>query len=238
MTTKIKFYAAVIILSATTTAISAIDLAQWKYYSAITLSGNPAEFGRMDITPEIYNVSKQDLSDIRIIDSKGQQTPYLISMPQDVISNQAYSPAIINRTIGDKKSAMATLDFGSQVMKNLIVVKTGGSTFRRAVKIEGSNNNINFFTLVEQAFVFAVDYKQQYRFGDIDLPLNDYRYLRITVEPMATEKSSPVIEDIQAFKNEQKPAERMPVDMLCVNHIEDAANNLSIYEYEIGRAHV
>jgi hypothetical protein len=225
---KVKLCAAVFLLALAATALSAIDLTKWKYYSQITMENNPAEYCRLDVTPRIYNVAKQDLSDIRIIDSKGQQVPYLLAMPQDVTSKQKYSPAIINRSIGAKKASLITLDFGRQVVKNTINVNTGGSSFRRAVKIEGSNDNITFFTLVEQAFVFAVESKERFRFSDIDLPLNDYRYLRITVEPMASEKDSPVIENVQAFENQLKSEVRTPVDMLCLNHIEDDVNNLSI----------
>jgi hypothetical protein len=230
---KVKLCAVVILFVCAATVISAIDLSKWQYCWPVTIQSNGSEFCRMDITPEIYNVAKQDLSDIRIIDSKGEQVPYLLAIPQDVTSKHTYSPTIINRSIGSKKSSMVTLDFGRQVMKNLIIVKTGGSTFRRAVKIEGSNDNVKFFTVVEQAFVFAVDNKEQFRFSDIDLPLNDYCYLRISVEPMATEKDSPVIEDVQAFANEQKLAERSPVNMLCLNHTEDDGNNLSVYEYDL-----
>jgi hypothetical protein len=77
-----------------------------------------------------------------------------------------------------------------QTIKNTIEVITQGDNFRRAVKVEGSNNNVEFFTLVEQAYTFAVE--QNRRFEQVDLPVNDYRYLRISVQPMATEENNPV----------------------------------------------
>ena len=65
---------------------------------------------------------------------------------------------------------LITLDFEKQAVKNSIEVITEGSNFRRAVKVEGSNDNIEFFTLVEQAFVFAIGDKYNSRFSKIDLP--------------------------------------------------------------------
>jgi hypothetical protein len=230
---KIQICTVVILFSAAATVFSAVDLTKWKYCSQISFEDKPSGYCRMDITPDIYGVAKPDLSDIRIIDSDDRQVPYLIARPQDITSRRQYSPEIINRSVDDQKNSLVTLDFGQQTMKNSIDVKTGGSNFRRAVKIEGSNDNITFFTLVEQAFVFAVDKKERFRFSDIDMPVNDYRYLRISVSPMPGEQDSPVIQDVQAFKSERENTVRTPVDILCTNHTEDEANSLSVYEHDL-----
>jgi hypothetical protein len=237
MIIKIKkegFCTVVILLAGIVSSVYAIDLAKWKYCCGITFEGKVGEYGRADITPQIYNAAKPDLSDIRIIDSNGQQIPYLIVKSYDITDRQEYSLKIINHSTDVHNVSLATLDFGGQIMKNSIKVVTGGDDFRRAVKVEGSNDNVKFFTLVKQAFVFAVMNKQRSRFSDIDLPLNDYRYLRITVAPMPDEKESPVIQDVRAFKDENKPAVRTSVAMICTNHTEDEKENLSVYEYDLG----
>jgi hypothetical protein len=230
---KFIFYITIILLIAIASNVSAIELTKWKYYCEITIDGDAKKYARVDITPEIYDAAKLDLSDIRIIDSQGQQVPYLLTKPNDVTEKYRYAPDVINRSTNARNDSLVTLDFGKQTMKNSIEVETGGNNFRRAVKIEGSNDNITFFTIVEQAFVFAIDNPGQSRFNNVDLPANDYRYLRITVEPMAGEQESPVIKETQVFKYENKPTKRIPVEMLYVNHTEDGKNNLSIYEYDL-----
>jgi hypothetical protein len=110
-------------------------------------------------------------------------------------------------------------------------VQTAGDNFRRAVRVEGSNNNIEFFTVVKTAYVFAITPRR--RFSRIDLPSNDYRYLRITVAPMAEENQSPVINDIKASKYESKFAERQPVKMSQLEHREDEKGKSSIYIYDL-----
>ena len=230
---KLILYITIILFVAITSNALAIDLTKWKYYSEITFDGQAGKYARVDITPEVYNAANLDMSDIRIIDSKGQQVPYVLTKPKDTTKKHKYAPNVINRSTDDRNSSLATLDFGRQTIKNSIEVETGGSNFRRAVKVEGSNNNITFFTLIEQAFVFAVENKEKSRFNNIDLPTNDYRYLRITVEPMATEQESPVIKEVQVFKREKKLAKRTPIEMVYVNHTEDDKKNLSIYEYDL-----
>lgn len=155
----------------------------------------------------------------------------MLFKPQDVTEKQTYKPTAINRSTYKGKIADVTLDFGKQTIKNAIEVITQGDNFRRAVKIEGSNNNIEFFTLVEQAYTFAVEYNK--RFEHIDLPVNDYRYLRISVWPMTTEGKSPVIEEVRAFKIERKFAKRQPVNTAEIEHSEDEKSNSSIYVYDL-----
>jgi hypothetical protein len=171
------------------------------------------------------------LGDIRLINTGGEQIPYVLTEPQDTTRTQTYEPAVINRSINADRAAMVTLDFGGKTTKNSIEVVTGGSNFRRAVKIEGSNDNIEFFTLIEQAYVFAVSYDR--RFEQVDLPANDYRYLRISVSPMEAEQNSPVIGAVKASRIEQSRAERRPVKMVLVEHSEDDKNRSSIYLYDL-----
>lgn len=230
---KIILYITIILLADISSSASTIDLTKWEYLSRIAFDGQPGEYAKADIIPEVYNVAKLDMSDIRIVNSDGQQVPYLFVWPNDVLSKHKYLPNIINRSTDDENNSLVTLDFGQQRIKNLIEVETAGSNFRRAVKVEGSNDNVAFFTLVEQAFLFAIDNEENSRFSTIDLSANDYRYLRITVEPMADEKKSPVIKELRAFNFDKRLVEGIAVETLCVNHEEDGEKNLSIYEYDL-----
>ena len=230
---KVILYITIILFAATSSNVLAIDLTKWKYCCEIAFDSQPGKYAKADIIPEVYDAAKSDMSDIRIIDSNDQQVPYLLVKPEYSTTKHKYAPNIINRSTDDKNNSLATLDFGRQMIKNFIEVETAGSNFRRAVKVEGSNDNIAFFTLVEQAFIFGIDNKENSRFSNIDLPENDYRYLRITVEPMTTEQTSPVIRELRAFNCDKNLAERIPMEMLCINHREDDKKNLSIYEYDL-----
>ena len=231
---KLTIYITIILFISMAGNALAIDLTKWKYYSEITFGDIAEQYVRVDITPEVYDAAKLDLPDIRIVDSNAQQIPYLLTKPYDTIQKQKYAPDIINRSTNNNNGSMVTLDFGKQIIKNSIKVETSGNNFRRAVKVEGSNDNITFFTLVERAFVFAINNREKSKFNNIDLPINDYRYLRIIVEPMAAEQECPIINEVKVFECGKKLAKRTPVEMVCVNHSEDEKKNLSIYEYDFG----
>ncbi len=211
--------------------VFAVDLTRWKYQAEVTIADGTSDYCRLTLTPEVYDAARLDLADIRLVDSLGEQIPYVLAKPSDVTQRHCYQLEIINRSMSPDKAAMVTLDFGKQVLKNSIEVISQGDNFRRAVKIEGSNDNIEFFTLVEQAYVFAVTRSK--RFEQVDLPVNDYRYLRISVGPMATEDKTPVIEKVKASKIEGKFTDRQSVNMERIEYNEDEKSNSSIYVYDL-----
>jgi hypothetical protein len=229
--TRILVPALALLLAGIVSSVFALELAEWKYRAEVTIEDGTGEYCKLKLTPDIYDAARPDLGDIRLVDAHGEQVPYVLVQPKDTTDERKYELALINRSTSADRAAMVTLDFEKKVLKNSIEVMTRGNNFRRAVKVEGSNDNIEFFTLVERAYIFAVAYDR--RFEQVDLPKNDYRYLRITVWPMATEERSPVIDEIRAFKIEQSLAERYPVEMALIEHSEDEKSSSSIYVYDL-----
>ena len=223
--------AAIMLLAGTGNHTVALNLAQWQYRAEVTIEQGADEYGRLTLTPDVYNVARRDLGDIRLVNAGGEQIPYVLAEPRDTVRGQTYEPAVINRSTNAQRAALITLDFGDKTTKNSIEVVTAGNNFRRAVKVEGSNDNIEFFTLVEQAYVFAVSFDR--RFEQVDLPVNDYRYLRIAVSPMETEQDSPVIGAVKASRTEPGRAEHQPVKMMLVGQREDDKNRSSIFLYDL-----
>jgi hypothetical protein len=211
--------------------VFALDLTKWKYQAKVSIEDGTSEYCRLALAPDVYDAARPDLADIRLVNSRSEQIPYVLVKPKDTTERQMYQPEVMNRSTSSDKAALVTLDFGRQVVKNSVEVITQGDNFRRAVKIEGSNDNIKFFTLVEQAYVFAVT--QSMRFEKIDLPANDYRYLRISVSPMATEEKSPVIDEVRASKIERRYAERQSLSMQQIESREDEKSHSSIYVYDL-----
>jgi hypothetical protein len=224
---------AVIILFGFADRACALNLAEWKYQAEITVEDGNAEYCKLLITPEIYNAARFGLGDIRLVGPDGSQVPYIVYKPRDEKEKEEYNPTIINRSTGKNKAAVVTLDFGRQEIKNSIEVVTEGSSFRRAVKVEGSNDNVEFYTLVEKAYIFAVGSEKDRRFEQIDLPKNDYRYLRVTVEPMAGEEVKTVIDEVKTFKTEENFTQRQPVKMVLSEHKENAKEKTSSYVYDL-----
>lgn len=221
------------LLLATVCSGASIDLTKWQYTADVTIEGTPGEYCALTLSPDVYNVARTDLADIRLIDRDGNQIPYIMARDEDRTETVKYNPAILNRSTDANGNALVTLDFGGQAVKNSIEVETAGDNFRRAVKVEGSNDNAEFFAIVDRAYIFAVSDKNRHRFSTIDLPSNDYRYIRITVSPMTAEETKPAINEIRAFKIEKKPAQKQIVEMTQTEHAEDVNYHSSNYVYDL-----
>ena len=231
---KLNTTAVIVILLLTISNCFALDIAEWEYKADIEL----LQFSKNDhykfaLSPEIYNFARNDLSDLRLVDANNQQVPYVLERPKNTTAKAAYSPAIINQSTNRENASLVTLDFAQQILKNSVEVETRGNNFRRRVRIEGSNDNIDFFTVVSNAYVFAVGDKQNRTFNKIDMPRNNWRYLRITIWPMSSETTSPVIKNVKAFKTERKIADYAPIKPIPVKHAEDPNNKQSIYIYDL-----
>jgi hypothetical protein len=221
------------LLLATVCNGASIDLTKWQYTAEVTVKDTPGEYCALTLTPQVYNVARTDLADISLIDRDGNQIPYVLARDEDRTETIKYNPTILNRSTDANGNTLATLDFGGQTVKNSIEVDTAGDNFRRAVKVEGSNDNVAFFTIVDRAYIFAISDKTRHRFSTIDLPGNDYRYIRITVSPMTAEETKPAINEVRAFKIEKKPAQKQIVEMTQTEHTEDVNHHSSNYVYDL-----
>jgi len=216
----------------TAAGVFAIDLTTFEYRAEVTVD-SAAEYSLITLEPQIYNHARRGLADIRLADSDNLPVPYVLTRPKDFFDTSRYSVSLINRSTNDSNAALVTLDFGKQVIKNSIDVQTKGRSFRRPVKVEGSNDNIQFFTLVDTAFVFAVGDSDDSRFSTVDLPRNDYRYLRVTVTGMHSETEPPVISAVKASQRGKKQASRQPVDITKIERTQDEKTNSTVCVYDL-----
>src|SRR5512136_1836943 len=93
------FLTTVIMLAASTeNHAAALDLAQWQYCAKVTIEEGTDEYCRLTLTPDVYNVARSDLGDIRLINAAGEQMPYVLAEPRDITGRQTYEPAVINRS--------------------------------------------------------------------------------------------------------------------------------------------
>ncbi len=211
-----------------------MDISKWKYCSKISVEQKKGvDYAKAQLTKEIYNVANPDLFELRIVDPNSVEIPYLLVKQDYTPKRKTIAPLIINRATDDKNCYLVTLDFGNNKLRDSIKVETEGKSFRRKVTVMGSNDNADFNTVVNGAYVFAVDNKEKSRFSEVKLPLVDYRYLKVKVEPMASEKQSPVIKAVLGFESRQEEIDSEPVEMVFLDKIEDAKKKISIYDYDL-----
>ena len=104
---------------------------------------------------EVYEAARADLGDLRILDERGRDVPYVIDRA-DRLGLPEARPGIRNRGWSPDGAATAVLDFGRRLGKRRLQLRLSGDNFRRRVAVEGGDDGSAWVRLVDEAWVFAV----------------------------------------------------------------------------------
>ena len=114
-----------------------------------------------------------------------------------------------NRVRHDDRSEQLGLDLGPQPVKNNEIVWTGGTNFRRRVRLEGSDNGKDWNLIENDAKVMHFQADQRvFDVRRIDYPLSRYRYLRVRVYPdPGNPEDRPAIAGVTVYQTTRLPGE-------------------------------
>ncbi len=171
---------------------AAETFAAWKYHGQI--QAQETRFVAVPLSPHNLDLcDKPDLSDLRVTDARGVEVPYAVVFETELRSQTEQAGMEINREYPDPSTSRLTVDFGSSVMKNRITVATDGNSFRRHLRVEGSDDLRTWATLLPEGWVMAAGVTPDRRFESADIGANTYRYLRVSVSRMIDESEPPRI---------------------------------------------
>ena len=148
------------------------------------------------LPPEVLDKARLDLGDLRLRDADGKEVPFAMRVRRAEDVRRPIEAKQINKGKEDR-AAVVTLDLGERkVEHNEIEIESGGSDFRRRVRLEGSNQpDKDWVTLLDK--VDLVHFQIGTQLVDIrrfSYPASQFRYLRIHVFPdRSKENDEPTI---------------------------------------------
>ncbi len=153
---------------------------------------NGSEYNAIRLTPNVYNNTYEDLSDIIIIDENDKQVPYFINSYVPIVRNnpeKTYELTLSNVDLSNIKqesviSFLAEPDKFFDVEASSIVFETDAVIFAKNVKLEGSFDGFNW-DFVKLDTLYRVDNSQNLSLV-FDSPLK-YNYYKLTVFDNAEE---------------------------------------------------
>jgi len=203
------------------------------------------------ITPEIRSLANQNLSDIRIFDSKNKETPYFLTDDFNTTSTAFEEYKIISKnTIPNKISSII---FENNSNKNIteLTLAIANSDVEKSYNISGSNDLSEWFGLVNNRPLNDLsDSENTFIYKKISVPNNQYRYLKIDFNdkktlPIAVLKvgkfssltSSSVLQEIkkEEFKIQEFPKSKKTritfkfENVQIINQISFTIKNASLY---------
>ena len=222
--------AAIPLLLAVILAAAPAATSSWRHQRRIEAPPGTEGTLAVPLDPKIYDRSRSDLADLRVLDSGGAEVGYRLQCEDGASGPVVLQPRIYNRGHRPGESATATLDFGARTLKDALVVKTPGHDFRRGVRVEASADGESWETIQEGGFLLDVPAsagQPAYRRDRIELPAGDQRYLKVTLLPDPADPPRIDFDSIHAERTTARPPLLEPVPLIVLGTAEDPRERVS-----------
>jgi hypothetical protein len=149
-------------------------------------------FYQINITPELSAYLKTDFSDLRIMDDKNRQVPYIVRSLLPGINQNVFNEfPVISNIKTDSGSTVLILENKGFPLKagnvtqrsiNELLLFIKNTSSKRYASLSGSNNNKDWFTISENFFLprsyqaDAASFISEIRFSTVD-----YKYLKLVI---------------------------------------------------------
>ncbi|MCC9061610.1 hypothetical protein [Flavobacterium piscisymbiosum] len=144
-------------------------------------------FHEIIVSPEVRSFSKQDLSDIRLFDSKGNEVPYFIQTAKNVSSNTFEEYTIVSKTVLPKKSTSVIIAIPSNKSHNQLSLFIANSDVEKKYSISGSDDQKEWFGISNSQMLYELSSTSETSVvKTISYPLTTYRYLKIDFDDQKT----------------------------------------------------
>lgn len=139
------------------------------------------------LSPEIRSYSKQNLSDVRIFNSKGNEVPYFIHNSNDIALDIFDEYKIISKTAIPKQSTSIVFEVPPTSKNNQLSLFIANSDAVKRFSIFGSDDQKEWFGISESQTLSDLNNATKTNVvKTISYPLNTYRYLKIDFDDKKT----------------------------------------------------
>ena len=164
--------------------ISFFAFGQTTYFHPI--SGVENQWHTIDLDENILDKIKTNLSDVRIFSVNAQQdtleVPYLIERLEDERKIISKAFGIINKSNKGTRHFF-TIKVDAQTTINEIVLQFSNQNYNWKVKLEGSHNQKEWFTILSDYRILSIKNQQtDYKFNTLSFPTSNYTYYQISFD--------------------------------------------------------
>jgi len=144
-------------------------------------------FHQIVLSPEIRSYSKQDLSDIRIFNSKGNEVPYFIQNNSEALLHTFEEYTIVSKSVVAKKSTSIIIAIPSNQNNNQLSLFIANADGEKNYSISGSNDLKEWFGISNSKVLYDLNSTTEASvIKTISYPLSTYQYLKIDFDDRKT----------------------------------------------------
>ncbi len=164
-------------------ALANIDESHWQYFKKLTVPESiESDYAFFRVDAEIYDGCGGSLSSLRILDSNSTEAPYQILTKSESEQREEFRPTVLNNSYQVGEFNVFILDIGEDSARvNELTLLTGSENFARRASVEGSMDQHEWNTLVEDAYIFDFSRNVHLKYLTIKFPLSSFRYYRIKI---------------------------------------------------------
>lgn len=132
---------------------------------------------------EIRSFSEEDLSDFRIIDSKGNEVPYFSDKKTEAISNSNYKEyKIVSKSEIPKKQSLFIFENPEKTI-NQVSLTIANYDGEKTYSLSGSNDQKQWFGISNNNYLSDLNASDAtFVSKTIDFPLTNYKYIKIDLD--------------------------------------------------------
>jgi hypothetical protein len=166
---------------------------------------------------DIFAATRDGLPDLRIFDGKDQEVPYLLEKATEsrtqTVHERSASEVISLRERDNAIEVLVRLDRDSPPADGL-TVHTPVMNYERRLRVFGSDDGKDWSALLDNGLIFDYSRFMDVRNGEVRLPKNRYRNLKITIFAITDSRESPFMELTRRLKDgaEQERIERSTLE--------------------------
>lgn len=152
----------------------------------------------IELDRETLGNSREDLGDLRLRDADDREVPYALHIRRKIDRREVLTARSFDQATRGQTTEIA-IDLGEDgASHNEVEISTGGDSFRRPVRVFGSDDGESWALLVENAFLFRFESPG----FDVDessvrYPESRRRFLRVELDAdSASEDEAPTIDSV------------------------------------------
>ena len=228
-----------------------MDQTLWAWRAPLETTTAPRAFVRVEATGALLDAAAPHLRDVRVVRSPGGEVPRLVLPRQSARTAPAVrwiNGALRNQVHEPRAWTRADVEFPERFTRTSLRVTLSGDSFRRRVRVEGSDDGTTWAVLRDNQWLFNVPASQPGPIGSADgasvnapvradtlvLPANDFRHLRVTAWNMPEDPERVEILGVSApVADPSPPPPSVAVEARLLSVTHDPKERT-----KIGRAHV
>ena len=208
----------------------------WRYSRAIELATPDAATGTTTAVvapPDLYAHAQTGLADLRVIDDRGTEIPYVIFQRLGSSKSSVLPMTLRENSFSAGAFTQLVLDAGAHApFHNTVRIETGATDFIEWVQVEASDDGHVWRMVQERAPIFRFRKNAHEGTQLVHYSENNAQYLRVRI---LDGDNKFLVSGAEILHETTEPAERVPLELAMIADAKQPAGR-SVWNAELGAA--